>query len=100
MVIPLLSNLGPLRSVVATSLRDSLDVFRKKKYDDLTVQITKLENLGVSPTQLLVGVIFTVFGFIIYYFVPMAVFFKNMDLYFFIMLSILFAMIVGMIFMG
>ena len=30
----------------------------------------------------------------------MAVFFKNMDLYFFIMLSILFAMIVGMIFMG
>lgn len=37
LILPQLSNLGPIRTAVATSLRDALDIQRKKKPDDFTV---------------------------------------------------------------
>ena len=62
--------------------------------------MTRLQNLGISPIQTMVGLIFSVFGFVVYYFVPMSIFFKNLDLFFFLILGILFMMIVGMIFLA
>ena len=37
--LPLISNIGPIRRAAGTSLRDALDVSRKK-VDDLTVKMT------------------------------------------------------------
>lgn len=100
LILPQLSNFGPIRTAVATSLRDALDIQRKKKPDDLTVQMTKLQNLGVSPLQTMLGLCFSVFGFLLYYFMPLSIFYWIPLLFFFILMCILFTMIVGMIFLA
>ena len=40
--LPLISNIGPIRKAAGKSLRDALDVSRKKTIDDFTVQMTQL----------------------------------------------------------
>lgn len=100
LVLPQLTNIGPIRTAVATSLRDALDIQRKKKPDDFTVQMTKLENLGVSPVQTVLGLCFSFFGFLVYYFMPLSMFYHIPLLFFFILMCILFAMIIGMIFLA
>ena len=100
LILPQFSNFGPIRTAVATSLRDALDIQRKKKPDDLTVQMTKLQNLGVSPLQTMLGLCFSVFGFLLYYFMPLSIFYRIPLLFFFILKCILFSMIVGMIFLA
>jgi hypothetical protein len=47
-IVPLVSNYLPVRSAMSKSLRDSLDIYRKT-IDDLTVQMTNIENMGISP---------------------------------------------------
>ena len=36
-LVPLCSNVGPMRQAIATSLRDALDTYRRKKVDDFSV---------------------------------------------------------------
>jgi hypothetical protein len=62
--------------------------------------MTKLENLGVSPVQTILGLCFSFFGFLVYYFMPLSMFYHIPLLFFFILMCILFAMIVGMIFLA
>lgn len=93
--IPLISNISPIRSAIGTSLRDALDIFRKK-VDDFTLQMTKLHNFGISPIQMLLGSIFTAFGFVVYYFIPMSILTKNMNLFFFLIMGVLFLLIIGL----
>lgn len=38
--LPVISNAGPIRKAIGTSLRDALDVNRKKKVDDITIKLT------------------------------------------------------------
>ncbi len=47
-VIPLFANYIPVRQAMSKSLRDSLDIYRKT-IDSLTISMTKLENMGISP---------------------------------------------------
>ena len=98
-LLPLCSNIIPIRKAVATSLRDALDIFRKK-VDSFTITMTQMEDLGISPVQLMIGITFTVFGFVVYYFIPMALFYQRMGLFFLIILSVKFLMIVGMTFIA
>lgn len=49
LVIPQLSNLSPIRAVLGTSLRDALDVNRRGKPDQLSLSMTKLKDMGISP---------------------------------------------------
>jgi hypothetical protein len=39
-----------MREAIGTSLRDALDTYRRKKVDDFAVQMTKLKDMGISPT--------------------------------------------------
>jgi hypothetical protein len=95
--LPLISNIGPIRKAVGTSLRDALDVSRKKKVDDFTVKLTQLNQIGISPVQLILGLFFTLSGFCMYYFVPLSIMYHLPTLFFFIFMSILFTMLVGLI---
>jgi hypothetical protein len=95
--LPLLSNFGPIRSAVGTSLRDSLDLTRKKSFDSFTLSVTHLSSLGLSPLQALLGLFFTLGGFAVYYLVPLSMFYHLPTLFFFIFMCILFAMIVGLL---
>ena len=99
MVLPLSSNIGPISDAVSKSLRDSLDIYRKT-VDDITIQFTRLEDIGISPIQLLVGVLVTAFGFIFYYFIPMSVLYKKFNLFFFLIIFVLLLILMGLIFIG
>ncbi|CDW83103.1 permease-like protein [Stylonychia lemnae] len=94
-LIPLISNFLPVRQAMAKSLRDSLDVYRKS-IDDITVTMTKIENMGISPMQMLIGITLTIFGFVVYYFIPQSIMNMNYDLFFLLILSVLFTMVIGM----
>lgn len=96
----MLSNFAPIRKAVATSLRDSLDLFRKNKTDSLTVTLTHLKNLGISPLQTLLGLSFALFGFLIYIFIPLSMTYHMPTLFFFVFLSIMFALIVGLTYLS
>eukprot|EP00347_Sterkiella_histriomuscorum_P012753 403367353 len=95
LVAPLVANYVPARQAMSKSLRDSLDVYRKT-IDDFTVTMTKLENIGISPIQMLVGLMLTVFGFIVYYFIPSSLLAMDFDLFFLLILLVLFTMVIGM----
>lgn len=101
LVLPQLSNLSPIRSLLASTLRDSLDLTRRaSKPDEVSLTFTRLQDMGVSPIQLLVGLCFTIVGFCVYYFVPMALLLKKMNLFFFVLLCVLFGMVIGMLLIG
>ena len=95
--LPLFANYLPIREAMAKSLRDSLDIYRKT-IDDMTVSWTKIENLGISPSQILIGLTMTIFGFVVYYFIPSSILSMNMDLFFFLILAVLFFIVIGMSF--
>lgn len=48
LMVPLIANYMPIRQAMSKSLRDSLDIFRKT-LDSMTITITKLQNIGISP---------------------------------------------------
>jgi hypothetical protein len=45
--VPLLANIIPIKEAIGHSLRDSLDIYRKK-VNVFTVEMKRLENLGIS----------------------------------------------------
>ncbi len=94
-MVPLFANYMPIREAMSKTLRDSLDVYRKT-LDGMTITMTKLEDLGISPIQIIVGLMMTIFGFVVYYFMPSSLLTMNFDLFFFIILAVLFVMVIGM----
>lgn len=73
---------------------------RKGKGDALSLSMIKLKDFGVSPIQLIIGLTFTTVGFTVYYFVPLALITKQTYVFFFVMLSLLMGMILGMLLIG
>jgi hypothetical protein len=100
LVVPQLTNMGPIRDLLASTLRDSLDTTRKGKPDELSLTMTKIKELGLSPMQLVIGIVFTVVGFVVYYFVPLSIVNNQQNVLFMVLLMLLFGMIMGMIFIG
>lgn len=96
--MPLISNIDPIRKVVSMQLRDALDVFRHKSADNFTIQITQLENIGVSPLNIALSLLMVGFGLITYYFIPRAFLLKDNFTFFMSILSVKFMIILGMIF--
>ena len=47
-LVPLFANYMPIRQAMSKTLRESLDIYRKT-LDSMTITMTKLENLGISP---------------------------------------------------
>ena len=99
LLMPFIANITPIRQAIQKELKDALDIYRKT-VDDFTVKIKRLEKMGISPEQIIVGLSFAIFGFIVYYFIPLAALNGDLDLMFFILFMILFMMIVGMTIIG
>jgi len=49
-LLPLVTNIQPIRKAMSHTLRDSLDLSRNA-VDDMEVQMVKLENQGVNVSQ-------------------------------------------------
>lgn len=98
-VMPFFANMMPIRQAISKQLKDALDIYRKT-VDDITIRILRIENMGISVEQIIVGASFAIFGFIIYIFVPYAALNADLNLMFFILFLLLFLMIVGMTIIG
>jgi ABC-type antimicrobial peptide transport system permease subunit len=96
LTLPLISSYFPIKKALSSNLKDSLAIF-SKKITDVSVNIVKLERLGISPSLLLSSIILIVLGFITYYLAPMAFLKSDFSTFLFILNSILIMMIIGMI---
>jgi predicted cation transporter len=56
---------------MSKTLRDSLDLYHRV-VATMTIQIQKLEKLGISPSQTIIAIMLIVMGLICYYFAPQA----------------------------
>lgn len=59
-----------------------------------------MEDLGLSPTQTVVGVMLTVYGFVTYYLVPLTFFNGKMKWYLLIFDALLIMIILGLTFLS
>ncbi len=71
-VVPMISNIYPIKQALGTSLRNALDRFRQG-VDELEVQFLRLENAGTSPTQLSISLIICAASILTLYFIPQSI---------------------------
>ena len=91
-LIPCLSSVIPVRSVLSKNLNDALDYQRSKTQ---AVYIEVLDKEQQSSTSYVVfGVITVIYGLAIYYFLPLAMLSLNFKL----ILQIFFMILLGMLF--
>ena len=60
----------------------------------------KLEDVGMSFNQAVIAITLTVFGFIVYYFIPLAFINENMSLAIFLLMQILLFVVIGLVFLS
>lgn len=94
LVLPLVSNIAPIQRALSRTLRDSLDVYHQV-FSETTVQMIKLENLGLDMWQIGLAIVLIVIGFVVYYLIPLAFTFNNLPLFFGILNGILLGMVLG-----
>lgn len=61
--MPLVANVLPVRRALSNTLRDSLDLYHQV-VSDVTVSMTRLENLGLSAWQTMLALFMVVAGFV------------------------------------
>lgn len=97
LLIPILAAIGPVQQALSGNLRDSLD-HRHGKVKAIIINIERSGSTGhwdqFTKGVLLIGSLLTIFGFSIYYFLPLALVTNNLSLLF----TIFFALIIGMLF--
>ena len=98
LLMPFLANYLPIKSAMGKTLRDSLDL-NKRKGDKFGVKVEKLEDLGMSFNQFVVAILLTGVGFTTYYFVPLAFLNENFTAAFLLLSFILQLVVIGMTFL-
>lgn len=83
------------RRALNSSLRDALDVHRQVQ-SEVKVVMVKLEKLGLSLRQLLLGVFLVIAGFVAYYLIPLTFFFENLTLFFSLLNFVVVVMLTGL----
>lgn len=96
LLIPLVAALFPIRNALAQNLQDSLDT-KHSKTMAVKVSIERSEDQGVSLPWIVLGIGLFVFGFLIYYLLPLSLLTFNLTLFFNIFFGILLAMLFGLI---
>lgn len=91
--IPAVASVVPIRNALGRNLHDSLDT-RHSKTVAVKVTVERSEDGAVSPAWLVLGLGLAVFGFLIYYLLPLSLLTFNLALFF----NIFFALLLGMLF--
>eukprot|EP01116_Phalansterium_solitarium_P010119 TRINITY_DN2458_c0_g2_i3.p1 TRINITY_DN2458_c0_g2~~TRINITY_DN2458_c0_g2_i3.p1 ORF type:complete len:1000 (-),score=386.52 TRINITY_DN2458_c0_g2_i3:162-3161(-) len=93
-LIPLVSAVFPIRSALAKSLHESLDV-RRSKTKAVEISINRSEAGSVSVPLVLVGLLLSAFGFGVYLVFPMSLLTMNLALLLNMFFALLLAMLLG-----
>ena len=96
-LVTLISTWGPISKAVKKTLRESLNVYQRV-ISDIDVTIIKLENMGLSPTQILGSVLLVGFGFLSYYVIPLSFLLKKNFYLYSAFNIILMLLVIGFIF--
>ena len=99
LLTPLLANYQPIRQSMSKNLRDSLDLSRSLSADAFSISIQKMQDVGMSMTQLALAILLVVVGILTYYGVPLS-FLNNAMLAALLILGlILILVVIGMTFL-
>lgn len=93
---PLVAAILPIRAALSGNLHDTLDNTRSKT-KGVVFSIERAQDAKLSVSWLIVGISLTIFGFLIYYLLPLALISFNLNLFFQIFFSILIGMLFGLI---
>ncbi|KAI3651558.1 hypothetical protein MP228_002861 [Amoeboaphelidium protococcarum] len=96
LVVPILAAILPIRNALTGNLHDALDT-RRSKVQAVVVTIERASAGRVPLAALSTGILLTVFGFVIYYFLPLALITQNIALLFNIFLVLLVGMLLGLV---
>ena len=69
LLVPLASNILPIQQALGTSLRDALDRFRAG-VDDTEVEFIRMENAGVTPSQVCLAMVIISNSYLTLYLIP------------------------------
>ena len=95
-LIPLVASVGPISLALRTQLINALDA-RRPKVQGVKFSIEYGDQAGnVNISQLIIGGCLTLYGFIIYYFLPLALLSFNVSIFGTIFLIILLGMLFGL----
>lgn len=95
LVVPILALFIPVKRALSKTLRDALDRYHST-VNDTKVTVTKLDSIGISPTQASISILLIIFGFLIYYVIPLAFLYLNMALFFHVFVSIIAGLLAGL----
>jgi len=93
-IVPVIANTLPIQRALSKALHDALNLYHHV-ISDIYISIVKLESMGTSLSQALIGFSLVVCGFLAYYMVPYALVYNNNRLFFYILNIILVGMIFG-----
>jgi len=96
--LPILANSLPIQRALSKGLRDALNLYHHT-ISDIYINIIKLENMGTSLTQALIGLALAVCGVMAYYLIPYSFVFGNMRLFFYVLTFILLMMVFGIFYL-
>ena len=95
--LPYISNIFPIQKALSRTIRDAIDVFHQQ-VNDISIKVVKLESMGISPVQLVLGLTLVSLGLLTYYFIPATFLFDRFDLFFMIINALLVGMLLGLSF--
>lgn len=98
-VIPMISNIYPIKQALGNSLRNALDRFRQG-VDDVEVQFLKMENSGASPTQLSISIVLCLASILTLYFIPSSILDGSIRDCIFYLNLLLIGCVLGIVFIG
>jgi hypothetical protein len=94
--MPVIGSYVPTKAALQNSLSDSLDVY-KQASATVSVVATRLENLGVSGSQLAVGLGLVFIGLVVYLVIPLAFVIRDFDLMFTCLNSLIIVVVMGLV---
>ena len=98
-LLPLVGIILPTRKALGTTLRDSLDLYQST-VGETKITVQKLKSIGFSPVETTMSIIFVIFGFLVYYMIPLSFVFQDFTLFFRVFTLILMGLIIGLTIIG
>ena len=96
-VLPGLSTYIPIKRALTKTLRDSLDLYHRI-VSGVKVTILKLQKLGLSPPTLVASLLLVTLGFLTYYVVPLTFQLEKLEIFLYLLNSVLLLTILGLTF--
>ncbi|BFU20761.1 efflux ABC transporter, permease domain containing protein [Entamoeba histolytica HM-1:IMSS-B] len=94
-IVPLISNIIPIKKALSKTLRNSLDLYHST-VNEVNVTIKKIKSIGVRPSLIIISLVMIIASFITYYVIPMSLLQMKLDILFICFLLVLLSFLAGL----